>query len=92
MSLQFVDALKDALSALRSPRLSPSEQFADWLPYSAYIAEEQLFVNRDGLGFVLEVLPQAGADEQDARVRGLAHDSLQKSRQSSSATASVGRV
>ncbi len=68
MSLQFVDALKDALSALRSPRLSPSEQFADWLPYSAYIAEEQLFVNRDGLGFVLEVLPQAGADERMVEV------------------------
>lgn len=68
MSLQFVDALKDALSTLRSPRPSPSEQFAEWLPYSAYIAEEQLFVNRDGLGFVLEVLPQAGADERMVEV------------------------
>ncbi|WP_323166083.1 type IV secretion system protein TraC [Pseudomonas bubulae] len=68
MSMKFVDALKDALSALRSPSLSPSEQFADWLPYSAYIAEEQLFVNRDGLGFMLEVLPQAGADERMVEV------------------------
>ena len=48
--------------------MNPQQQFAEWLPYSAYIATEQLFVNRDGLGFVLEVLPQAGADERMVEV------------------------
>jgi conjugal transfer ATP-binding protein TraC len=47
---------------------SPAEQFAAWLPYSAYLADEKLFVNRDGLGFLLEVMPQSGADERMAEV------------------------
>ena len=64
MNLRLIDSLKDTLSAWGSSELRAHQQFAEWLPYSAYIAEEQLFVNRDGLGFVLEVLPQAGADER----------------------------
>lgn len=63
MSLDLFSAL--GRSQTPSPR---SAQFAEWLPYSGYIAAEQLFVNRDGLGFVLEVLPQAGADERMAEV------------------------
>src|SRR5262245_42843869 len=47
---------------------TPAEQFASWLPYSAYLAAERLFVNRDGLGFMLEVMPQSGADERMAEV------------------------
>ena len=47
---------------------SPAEQFAAWLPYSAYLADEKLFVNRDGLGFLLELMPQSGADERMAEV------------------------
>lgn len=47
---------------------SSAAQFAEWLPYSAYLAEEQLFVNRSGVGFVLEVMPQTGADERMAEV------------------------
>lgn len=43
---------------------TPAEQFAAWLPYSAYLADEKLFVNRDSLGFMLEVMPQSGADER----------------------------
>ena len=35
---------------------TPAEQFASWLPYSAYLAEEKIFVNRDGMGFMLEVM------------------------------------
>jgi conjugal transfer ATP-binding protein TraC len=42
----------------------PQDQFASWLPYSAYLADEQVFVNRDTLGFLLEVMPQSGADER----------------------------
>jgi conjugal transfer ATP-binding protein TraC len=47
---------------------SPAEQFASWLPYSAYLPAEQLFVNRDSLGFLLELMPQSGADERMAEV------------------------
>ena len=47
---------------------TPAEQFAAWLPYSAYLATEKLFVNRDGMGFMLEVMPQSGADERMAEV------------------------
>lgn len=45
-----------------------AEQFAGWLPYAGYLAEEHLFVNRDGLGFLLELMPQSGADERMAEV------------------------
>src|SRR5262245_14607030 len=47
---------------------SPAEQFAGWLPYSAYFADEAIFVNRDGIGFLLEVMPQSGADERMVEV------------------------
>lgn len=47
---------------------SQSEQFASWLPYSSYIKDERLFVNRDGVGFMLEVMPQSGADERMVEV------------------------
>lgn len=42
--------------------------FSEWLPYRAWIADRQVFVNRDALGFCLEVRPQSGADEEMARV------------------------
>ena len=47
---------------------TPAEQFASWLPYSAYLADEKLFVNRDSLGFMLELMPQSGADDRMAEV------------------------
>ncbi|MBY0241983.1 MAG: type IV secretion system protein TraC [Burkholderiaceae bacterium] len=54
---------------LRSPDDAPAEQFASWLPYSAYVPDEQLFINRNGcIGFVLEVLPQCGADDRMVEV------------------------
>jgi hypothetical protein len=46
----------------------PEDQFASWLPYSAYIPEERLFVNRETLGFMLELVPQSGADERMAEI------------------------
>jgi conjugal transfer ATP-binding protein TraC len=52
---------------LASPE-TPAEQFANWLPYSGYLAAEKIFVNRDGMGFMLEVMPQSGADERMAEV------------------------
>ncbi len=55
---------------LRIPKKDESSatQIASWLPYSAYLGSEQLFVNRDGLGFMLEVMPQSGADERMVEV------------------------
>lgn len=47
---------------------TPAEQFSAWLPYSAYLAEERLFVNRDGPAFLMELLPQSGADERMCEV------------------------
>ena len=45
---------------------------AAWLPYSAYRPDDQIFINRDSLGFVLEVTPQTGANEDTAeRLKGL---------------------
>ena len=55
-------------SGLRQSDESPADQFASWLPYSAYIAADHLFVNRDNLGFLLEVMPQSGADERMVEV------------------------
>ena len=53
---------------LRGNKESPAEQFASWLPYSAYIEGDNLFVNRDNLGFMLEIMPQSGADERMVEV------------------------
>ena len=45
-----------------------TDQFAHWLPYSAYLPIEKIFVNREGMGFLMELLPQSGADERMAEV------------------------
>lgn len=57
-----------SLFNLGQPVDTPAEQFASWLPYSAYLATEKIFVNRDSLGFMLEVMPQSGADDRMAEV------------------------
>lgn len=66
----FGHRLASPLSLFLPQRMpeSPAEQFAGWLPYSAWLREEQLFVNRDGLGFLVELMPQSGADERMAEV------------------------
>ena len=61
------DFLKKVLP-IPSGEEGPEDQFASWLPYSAYIPEERLFVNRETLGFMLEVVPQSGADERMAEI------------------------
>lgn len=43
-------------------------RLASWLPYSAYLPDEQVFVNDEAIGFVLESAPQSGADEEMANV------------------------
>lgn len=54
---------------LRTADDTPPEQFASWLPYGGYVASNRVFVNRNGcLGFVLDVLPQCGADERMVEV------------------------
>ncbi|MBE0623518.1 MAG: type IV secretion system protein TraC [Burkholderiales bacterium] len=52
-------------SALRA---QDAAAFSEWLPYRAYLEDRQVFVNRDALGFCLELRPQSGADEEMARV------------------------
>lgn len=47
---------------------TPAEQFANWLPYSGYLAAERIFANRDSMGFMLELMPQSGADDRMAEV------------------------
>ena len=37
-------------------------RLSNWLPYRSFRPEDQVFINRDSLGFVLEALPQTGAD------------------------------
>ena len=49
-------------------RAGPENQFASWLPYVAYAPEDKIFVNRDSLGFMLEIMPQSGADERMVEV------------------------
>ncbi|TAK52564.1 MAG: type IV secretion system protein TraC, partial [Betaproteobacteria bacterium] len=72
--------LESALSGAKASDLVPRSQgesaiaaegaaaFSEWLPYRAYLADRQVFVNRDSLGFCLEVRPQSGADEEMTRV------------------------
>ncbi len=50
------------------PAPDVAARFAAWLPYRAYLADTQVFVNRDGLGFCLAVRPQSGADESMAQI------------------------
>jgi conjugal transfer ATP-binding protein TraC len=56
--------------AARRPRWHSDDaaSFSAWLPYRAWIADRQIFVNLDAIGFCLELRPQSGADEEMARV------------------------
>ncbi|MBE0612137.1 MAG: type IV secretion system protein TraC [Burkholderiales bacterium] len=73
--------IESALSGARVSDLSPrsarrphsatsddAASFSAWLPYRAYLEDEQVFVNRDSLAFCLELRPQSGADEEMARI------------------------
>lgn len=57
-----------SLFGLQESDDSPAEQLASWLPYSAYLPDEKLFINRDNLGVMLELMPQSGADQRMAEV------------------------
>ena len=47
-------------------------QFTTWLNYHAFDSERDAFILSDGIGFVIEALPQSGADEAMAdMLRGL---------------------
>jgi conjugal transfer ATP-binding protein TraC len=75
----LIDDLDGALRAtrigelLRPPSTGPQSRndlasFSHWLPYRAWLEDRQVFVNRDALGFCLEIRPQSGADEEMSRV------------------------
>jgi len=70
-------AVPDAAQALRNyaglpPRDDAApERFASWLPYLAFMDNEQLFrLKGKRLGFALEALPQSGADQSMVEVLG----------------------
>lgn len=59
------------LLGVRDRADTPSDQFASWLPYLAFIDSDKLFINRDNsLGFMLEVMPQSGANANMVEVLG----------------------
>lgn len=75
----LIDDLDGALRAtrigelLRPPSAGPlprndAASFSHWLPYRAWLEDRQVFVNRDALGFCLELRPQSGADEEMSRI------------------------
>jgi conjugal transfer ATP-binding protein TraC len=75
----LIDDLDGALRAARigdllhGPNAAPQPRndaasFSHWLPYRAWLEDRQVFVNRDALGFCLEIRPQSGADEEMSRV------------------------
>ena len=67
----FSKANADAGRTGRAARLQGPDEtasFSSWLPYRAYLEDRQAFVNRDSLGFCLELRPQSGADEEMARI------------------------
>jgi conjugal transfer ATP-binding protein TraC len=75
----LIDDLNGALrdtrigELLRPPSKGPQSRndaasFSHWLPYRAWLEDRQVFVNRDSLGFCLEIRPQSGADEEMSRV------------------------
>ncbi len=59
-------ALKTALGS--DPDDNDATQFASWLPYSSSVPGRSLFINRGGIGFMLELEPQSGADERMVEV------------------------
>jgi len=75
----LIDDLDGALRATRIGELlrphstgpqsrNDAASFSHWLPYRAWLEDRQVFVNRDALGFCLELRPQSGADEDMSRV------------------------
>lgn len=48
--------------------LHDQPRLAGLLPYSAYLPDDKIFINDDGIGFCLEVRPQTGATEETVRI------------------------
>ncbi len=65
----LLDDLQAALGGRSEPR-PERVALADWLPWFAWIPDRQIFANREGMGFCLELRPQSGADEEMAAILG----------------------
>ncbi len=59
---------RDAARPAHAGLADDAASFSQWLPYRAYLEDRQVFVNRDALGFCLELRPQSGADEEMASI------------------------
>jgi len=55
-------------ASLHSVDMDEGAAFSHWLPYRAYLEDREIFVNRDAIGFCLELRPQSGADEEMSRI------------------------
>ncbi|MEO8152368.1 MAG: type IV secretion system protein TraC [Rhizobacter sp.] len=60
----FLEQLMQRMRVAAGGDANLPDQFTSWLPYSSFMREEKIFVNNETIGFVLEVLPQSGADER----------------------------
>lgn len=84
MFLEFVktafgEGMADSLQRMLSPdsdshadKYMDPGQFRSWLPYLGYDSDHEIFTLHGGMGFVLEAMPQSGADQTMAdMLRGL---------------------
>ena len=62
----WLDGMQSLLGV--GPRDDRPDHFASWLPYLSYAPDDGIFVNRDTIGFLLEVMPQSGGDQTMADV------------------------
>jgi len=64
--------IKSLRQLMEPDALDPSSErapkFSTWLPYMACDVADNVFQNEDSYGFVLECVPQAGADMEMARI------------------------
>jgi conjugal transfer ATP-binding protein TraC len=66
------EADQAALEASHVDLTDAGSRIASWLPYRSYRRHDQIFINRDSIGTVLELLPQSGANPDVAeRLKGI---------------------
>lgn len=68
----WTDQVKSQARPTKKSSIDPDEfsasQLASWLPYSSWKEDDEIFINVDSIGFVVEVSPQTGADGDMAQI------------------------